>query len=396
MGQQLTVEQLIAGCADDSFDGGLSIMTDLEPLGGPGAPVKPAIYEGGKYQQDVRWRGEGEARRKVEVVVIDNVPSQANRIEAALATNRARLGLPELVLDLSELRQLPAHLPRTISSFQFPHRNGDAYLRDAALDGVPFPKTPIGTAVFTGSADNPAALFEWMPQALLFGFWQSHLGKKRQQTKLARSWTSEIIGYNPASLETKVMGLKGDPLNLSTDLAVNYHEDNLLGWTATEVSKAGTSKAKDSLAEIGHGQVPVSGTPAGVSFDAIVQQSTVSFAALRRITTGSDQANAAGRALLVAIGVAGHVAAFGRAFSLRSGCELLPESQSWTWRGANGAVAIESPTFDAAADLLEGCAAKAQEAGLPVGGHWAGPVTLTAQEALAKVIVQAWPNLEEV
>lgn len=63
--------------------------------------MKPAIYEGGKYQTDRRWWGPVDDRTKVDVVVIDNVPSQANRLDAALRTFRSRLGLPEFVLDLN-------------------------------------------------------------------------------------------------------------------------------------------------------------------------------------------------------------------------------------------------------------------------------------------------------
>ena len=84
----ISVDRLIDACREESFEAGVSITTQLEPLAGDGAPVKPAIYEGGTYQHDVRWRGVGDERRRVDAVVIDNVPSQANRIEEAL--RRAR------------------------------------------------------------------------------------------------------------------------------------------------------------------------------------------------------------------------------------------------------------------------------------------------------------------
>jgi CRISPR-associated protein Csb1 len=69
--------------------------------------------------------------------------------------------------------------------FRFPHRNADAYLRDATLDGASFMGSEVGRAVFDATADCPEALLQWCPQALLFGFWQSHLGKMRSQAKLA-------------------------------------------------------------------------------------------------------------------------------------------------------------------------------------------------------------------
>lgn len=141
---------------------------------------------------------------------------------------------------------------------------------------------------------------------------------------------SEIVGYEPATTETRVLGLKGDPLNLAADESVQYDDDgDLLGedWSLVEGSTrgAGRGKKSDGLSKIGHGQVPVSddeAAPAGISFAAVIQRATVSFASLRRIQTGQPEADAAGRALLVALGLAAHQGAFGRSFSLRKwGCE---------------------------------------------------------------------------
>ena len=96
--------------------------------------MKPAVYEGGRYQLGRRWADSSD-ETPVQVIVIDNVPSQANRLEHALWVDRSVNGIPEFILDLSELGSLPAHLPRSISSLKFPHRNADAYLRDATLEG---------------------------------------------------------------------------------------------------------------------------------------------------------------------------------------------------------------------------------------------------------------------
>ena len=134
MKNEINLDALAAACTDDSFEDGLRIDTELEPLAGPGGLVKPAVYEGGRYQEDRRWASTRD-EEATPVIVIDNVPSQANRLEDALRCHRASVPVPELVLDLSALTNLPAHLPSRISSLQFPHRNADAYLRDAQLDG---------------------------------------------------------------------------------------------------------------------------------------------------------------------------------------------------------------------------------------------------------------------
>ena len=336
----LSADYLIEACADTARDDGITIHTVFEPLAGYGAPVKPAIYSGGVFQHGSRWMSPTDCAA-TPIIVIDNEASQANRLEAALLHYRAQLGLPHFELDLSDC-VLPPHLPRSLSSLQFPHRNADAYLRDSMLDGKAFDRTPLGRSVFDATADRPEALLKWMPTALLLGFWQSHLGAKRSQAKLARCWTSQLIGVAPAPTTHTVNGTKGDPLNLSIVNKVDI-PDNVADWSVLEDLKAkgkapkGTETGKDRLSELGHGQVPFdSETPAGVSFRSIQQSSTVSFASLRRVICVDSSQSPAARAMLVALGLAAHTAAFGRSVSLRSGCELRASKTTWTWGAPSG------------------------------------------------------------
>jgi len=394
---RIDLDKLIAACGDAGRDGGIVIETELEPLAGLGAPVKPAIYAGGRYQCDKRWVGESPDRVVADVIVIDNVPSQANRLEAELEELVPRLGLPTVVLDLSEVSPLPPHLPKKLTGFRFPHRQADAYLRDALYDGEDFVRTDIGKQLLAATADDPDMLFAWFPQALLFGFWQSHLGKKGSQAKLARSWVSEVVGIRPATLDTRTLGLKGDPLNLNIEEKVSYNEDDVTDWEFVEgAKKSGGSSKNERLSEIGHGQVPFrpgQEALAAVSFETITQRATVSFAGLRRVWAGSPEANAAGRALIVSIGLAAHVAAFGRAFSLRSGCDLRPVHTRWTWLGEATDSEVEPLDLESACDLVKGCAERAEKVGLPVGSHWESDsqLMLTPKENLAKVIRATYP-----
>jgi CRISPR-associated protein Csb1 len=348
--------------------------------------VKPAGYEGGRFQQDRRWWGSGADRRPVDVLVIDNEPSQANRLEAALEQRREELGLPEIVIDLTSLGALPPHLPRRISSFRFPHRNADAYLRDAMLNDTRFLASEEGAAIFAATAGNPEALLQWFPQALLFGFWQSHLGKKRSQAKLARAWISEIVGVEPAATTVRRLGLKGDPLNLNVPDSVDVNPNAQDEWQFSAKGK--------KLADVGHGQVPIGGDdaePAAVSFRELVQRATVSFAALRRVR--SDKGAAEARALVVSLGLVAQVAAFGRTFSLRSGAELRPVSTTWTWLGGSGEQEIKPPSLESAIGVFRECVGRAEQAGLPVGHKWAAePLVLTPAANLAAAISKTWPG----
>ena len=402
MTNKLILDDLLRGTADSSFDDGIRIDAELTPVGGIGSPVKPAIYEGGNYQSDKRWASPTDDA-PTPVIVIDNTPSQANRLEEALRLHRDSSKIPEFVLDLSGLSHLPAHLPRSLSSLQFPHRNADAYLRDATLDGKDFMRTELGKSIFNATAQTCGPLVAWFPQALLYGFWQSHLGKKRQNTKHARAWVSEIIGWQPASTDTRVLGVKGDPLNLSVTEEVISRDEDRTVWAFGESKNAvGDSKGKKKkLSEIGHGQVPFTGAdaaPAPVSFSRITQRATLSFAQLRRVSLGgqaSEETDTAMRALLVSLALYAHKLAFGRGFALRSGAELRPSESVLTWLGQNGDEAKELGGIEGASALLQSAKAHAASVGVPLDGWRAEPTVLLPRKNLENAIVSTWPELTE-
>ena len=245
-------------------------------------------------------------------------------------------------------------------------------------------------------------MIAWFPQALLYGFWQSHLGKKRPNTKHARAWVSEIIGWQPASADTKNMGLKGDPLNLATDkddMEVTSNEDDRAKWDVGKKRDVEGGKA-DKLSKIGHGQVPFMRdselAAAAVSFARVTQRATVSFAQLRRVSLGGDsgEADAAVRALLVALGLHAHQIAFGRGFALRSGAELRPRSTVATWLGAEGDEPIDLGGVETTCALLESARGHAESLGAPLDGWGAPTVRLTPKENLSKAIKATWPELD--
>ena len=398
MNVKIDLERLLPACADDAFDDGILIDTELQPLSGPGGLVKPAVYEGGNYQLDRRWASPGDTE-STPVIVIDNVPSQANRLEHALRRDRELSSIPEFVLDLSDLRGLPSHLPRSLSSLEFPHRNADAYLRDAVLGGERFIMTAMGQAIFGATAQECGPLMSWFPQALLYGFWQSHLGRKRHNSKHARAWVSEIVGWQPASTETRVMGLKGDPLNLNTDEAVTSNPDDRTVWGIGAEKVEGGKKGR--LSEMGHGQVPFMGSDAAasaVSFQRVTQRATVSFAQLRRVSlgqSGSPEADAAVRALLVALGLHAHQLAFGHAFALRSGADLRPAATTVTWLGSAGDETCEIGGAEATRELLDASRRHAELVGVPLEGWGQPPTMLQPGDSLAKAICSTWPDLDD-
>ena len=136
---------------------------------------------------------------------------------------------------------------------------------------------------------------------------------------------------------------------------------------------------------------------AAVSFVRVTQRATVSFAQLRRVTLGGDQpeADAAARALLVALGLHAHQLAFGRGFALRSGAELRPRATTATWLGNDSDETIELGDTEATQSLLKSAREHAGSVRVPLNGWGQPPTVLTPRENLKAAIRSTWPELAD-
>lgn len=248
---------------------------------------------------------------RCETVVMDQEPSQANRVEEALLTARdgGRLPLPLFELEMKEQAV-------RLTSLDFPHRYADAYLRDSEVDGVRFDKSEVGRALRSVTPVDVRPLYQREPCSLLFGAWDSH--RKGRQMKFPRVYVSRMFGLEP--LDGSRQAGKMDPLNLRGAI------DTKTGGEADWRFLPEGAKAKGSrLSEIGHGNIAPNPAPGGVTVREIRRRGSVSFAGLLRLRFGSVSPEAAnlGRATLAALALAGDRLAFGRASVwLRSGCDL--------------------------------------------------------------------------
>ena len=139
-------------------------------------------------------------------------------------------------------------------------------------------------------------------------------------------------------------------------------------------------------------------TAAAVSFERVTQRATVSFAQLRRLGLGPGygaEADAAARALLVALGLHAHVLAFGRGFALRSGADLRVASTRMTWLGAAGDELRDLGDVRATGSLLQSARQHAATNGVSLEGWGREPVRLTPKDNLRKAIEATWPGLPE-
>lgn len=348
------------------------VTATYQPGGGIGSRVFPPTFptsgsNESPYLLEERIR-DGQPR---QAVVLDQVPSQANRCDEALkaAWKAGYLRMPMLRLTHEGAAKV------VITGLDAPHRAFDAYWRDSLLDGEKFDKTPIGKALQQASLEDATALLQYDPATLAYGGWNSH--RKGHQAKFPRFYSSEIVGWAPV-VGTRKAG-RMDPLNLTGSR--NGEGDE---WEYLTAAAKGT-KAK-MLSKIGHGNIPPNAAHGGVTITEATRFSTLSLTAVRRIGFGdlTTEATLAARTLLVAFALLGDRLAFGGAgIWLRSGCDLVAESESLEWIGRGGVVEPFTLSTDEALRLYDEALKAAQAAEVPL--HL-DPIELTPSKSLAAAI----------
>lgn len=352
----------------------IRIITSYEPAGGPNARVYPPTYpmnraDDSPYVIEPR-RFDGEQRT---AVLLDSVPSEANRAEEALlcAARDQALRLPMISIEHAE--------DVIITSLEAPHRYADAYLRDSTIDGIPFDKSEVGKAMLASTMTDASGLYRHDPGSLVYGAWNSH--RKGRQTRFPRVYASEIVGWDPA-VGVRRAG-RMDPFNLQ-GAAVGSSDE----WEYQAVQeKAGSRKDKGvRLSEIGHGNIAPGEAHGGVTIAGAARTATLSFAALDRLRFGSAprDAQVAARTALAALALAGDRLAFGGgSLWLRSGCELLVTEEAVSWVGRGGKHEAFQLSADDAVALFETARDRAQQAGLRMDLE---PIVMKPNKALAAAI----------
>ncbi len=341
----LSYDDLREAVAGDGV--GVRSRTELEPLGGAGDKIFPPTYG---VEDNAETKYAVETRRidgaDVESVLLDSVASQANRFELALleAVRADELALPVVSVDFRE--EGAVHDLGLLSSLEVPHRVYDAILRDSLLDGRAFRLSDPGVAITEATAKSAAALFHYNPATLLFGGWDSTGPKGGRGSKFERALTSEVVALG---IERGVKtGSRLDPAGIERDAATVYEAQDEFGWTLDPdedvvdgkkpVPVGGGVGQPGRPSQINHGNVtPSIDTKAGgVTADAILATTVLSFVALRRLRFPVDHLGStidpekrcaiedAARTALAALGLAATVFAFEDGFDLRSRCVLAP------------------------------------------------------------------------
>lgn len=406
----LTLEILQRGVAGEAA--AIRCVTRLQPAGGRGDKLYPPTYA---VDRNARTKYALEQRRiegqEVATVLLDSVPSQANRLEEALlgAWEDGRIDLPVISVDFSAQEGI-GDLGR-ISTLQAPHRIADALLRDSVdAEGSRFRDTTIGRAYTEASVRNATAIFEACPTALVFGVWDSTGPRGGLGNKIQRALVSEIVGLGA------VAGVKTssrlDPAGIQANVDVFHSKHDRGDWTAdpeealltkgkpTPFSRGGT-EGKGKPSAVNHSNIApsIDVTAGGVTIDHALQTTVLSLPALRklRFVTTSDgtpldpakrpEIERAARTVLAALALVAVAEQRTRGYDLRSRSLLVPEDgqpMAFEVIPADGGDGQRyALSTDAAAALLASAVAVATSLGL----RWdREPLVLTPAPKLAGLI----------
>jgi CRISPR-associated protein Csb1 len=350
----------------------LRVTATYQPAGGQGSKVFPPTYPAARDEPPYVIEQRTVDGQRREDVLLDSVPSQANRAEEALLRAR-RAGLA--AFPLLELRHA-GDVEVVLTSLEFPHRYADAYLRDSLVEGTKFDKSPVGQAMLSSSLDDATGLFTHDPGSLVFGAWNSH--RKGRQQKFPRVYASEIVGWDPA-VGSRNAG-RMDPLNLVGAAKPGKEGDD---W---EFSPAAQKAKGERLSVIGHGNIAPNPQHGGVTISSATRMATLSLAALNRIGfgTASVEAAVAARAALAAYALLADRLAFASpSLWLRSGCELVLADERVEWVHRGGETEAIAVTAEDAAEVFRLAVGAAAKAGLAMSTD---TIALTPSLSLAKAI----------
>ncbi len=385
-------ERILGGVSGPNDTAGIRIAATYSPALGPGAKIYPPTFpvspspDWKRYLVDSRFDAEGNS---VQAVLVDSIQSQANRVEEALqdALDAGDVSFP--VLDL--VFPFDGH-DHHITNLVAPHRGVDAYFRDAERDGVDWESTPAGKELLAATARTARPLFRQTPTDLFLGHWDSQRGQQRSR-KIARSYSSEMIGLNPQIGRSAAVRI--DPYEISSAIKVSTGGlpadweligEKVKGGKPSDLNLGSIISTDDAKEE------KRQRTWVGTSVTAVDRIGFISFAALQRFSfpeTGAtpDRAiDAAGRAALAALALYGDRRAFASSgLFLRSGCDLVLRSETLSFLATGEVVDPLSLSVAEAADLVKHAVAKASAVGLT----FADSITLTPKAKLVQLVEQS-------
>lgn len=288
--------ELIERCANDRKGAvALHLRQELLPVEGRGAPFFPATYAmDSKYNIDTLPDG-------TQVVLVDSVGSQANRLEPIFQEEELRDLVPQITITYGDETKGNAG---SISILEAGHRLGDAVIRC----------TPLGeearAAFLAAGKGDMGPVARLAPTTLVFGAWDS----RDTGVKLPRLVQATIRAWDVARLSRSAQYVP----------ALDYEG---LGLVPKEEDLKGADEK--FLAERGFIHVPSTDQHGGVVASGPIRRDvTVNLVALRRMEAEEPEAL---RRYLLGITLVAATAPVDP--DLRQGCLLVPDQDSpavWT------------------------------------------------------------------
>jgi CRISPR-associated protein Csb1 len=259
-------------------------------------------------------------------------------------------------------------------------------------------KSKLGISLAEAKPGNGSALLETSPTVLLFGAWHSTGEGGGLGAKFPRCLVSEITAVDvsvedaPADsrtgeIEVRTSGRRSgsriDPLGVLRRVEVFKGAD---GWDVVK-ERAGKGAKVVRPSEINHGNIVPTVQPLGVTCDFAEHVAVLSFAGLRRLSFGGGEKDAAGRALLAALGLLALSEQDARGYALRSRCDLVCEGRApFELVHADGS--IDTLKIDRAG--ARALYTAALEAARKVGFKFAAePIRLTPQDKLIHIVKES-------
>lgn len=344
-------------------------------------------------------------------VRLDSPQSMAHRLTEILA----RRGITSnIVLLKPDGTPLLTKEGGAVHSSMLSHRASDAILQDSRIDGLPFRQSAIGKAVLAAHPHAAGPWWQYFPEVLLFGFWDS-FAKIRSGVphgaKVARSLLAEIYGYHVRLIPggaTKIdlLGINNSAGRFHLDA---HHQASIAAAEHAEAAKVGATKGGSTEhkgqkpSELGHGGVvqkdpatarrgDTPARPRGVAVQEICLQAFISLNYLQGFRFGeSDELNGVVRASIAAAGLGALYSQLETGVFLRSGAQLNARSAVLkVERGLKEPEVIARGSKDWF-DLYEQGAAHAARLGLP---RVTNEIKAIVTDAVVKAIADSMPEGE--
>lgn len=233
----------------------LVIREHLAPAEGSDAVFFPATFAPKKKGDDAGYNIDGPNRTEdpsaQNVVLVDSVGSQANRIEPVFSEGDCAKLVPQIIIMAGE--------EKSVNLLDVGHRAGDAIARCSELKDI------LQDAFKSVLKGNAAPLAKIAPTSLVFGVWDS----RDTQAKLPRLLASTVRAYNVRKLTRSAQYTP----------AADYAALEI--FSAEEKQKA-EGDATNPLAARGFVHVPSTGSHGGVIADGgIRRDATLALSALK-------------------------------------------------------------------------------------------------------------------